>query len=421
MYSFGPACRGRSQAVAHVDMDCFFASCDRLRRPELVGKPLVVAWGASRIRGSRNPRGVVVCAGYEVRPLGVRAGMSLAQALRRAPAAVYIEPSHGLYGRKSDEVYELLRRYSPTVERASVDEFYIDLTGCCGALGRGDDWTRESLLDLGREIRAWVRQAAGLPCSLGIARNRMLAKIASDASKPNGVLSLEPDKEPMFLDSLPIDVLPGVGPQTKVLFQRLGVFTVADFKRFPASTWSRLLGRWGESLVRSAAGECDRRVEAGDRSAFQDRTDPALPTKSASANTTLLEDTRDPERLKRLLLGLVERVCPRLREMRVRAQTVTVRVRYSDFEEHTRAATLASPTDWEPDAFRSAVESFDALWQAGRPVRLIGVTLSHFAAAAPWTDLFGRGRRIERLERSIDAIRERFGRRAIQFASSVIE
>jgi DNA polymerase-4 len=276
-------------------------------------------------------------------------------------------------------------------------------------------------LDLGREIRALVRQAAGLPCSLGIARNRMLAKMASDASKPNGVLSLESDKEPMFMDSLPIDALPGVGSQTKVLFQRLGVYTVADFKRFPASTWSRLLGRWGESLVRSAAGECDRRVEAGDRSAFQDRTDPALPAKSASANMTLFEDTRDRERLKRLLLGLVERVCPRLREMRVRAQTVTVRVRYSDFEEHTRAATLSSPTDWEPDAFRSASESFDALWVPGRAVRLVGVTLSHLVAAEARVDLFGEGRRIERLERSIDSIRDRFGNRAIQFASSVTE
>lgn len=414
MYGFRPA-------VAHVDMDCFFASCDRLGRPELAGKPLVVAWGASRIRSGRRPRGVVVCASYEVRPRGVRAGMSLAQALARAPGAIFIEPSHDLYGRKSDEVYDLLRRYSPVVERASIDEFAIDLTGCCRAHRMGDDWTPGALADLGRDMREQVRRRTGLPCSVGLARNRMLAKLAGDASKPNGLLSLESDIESGFLDSLRIEALPGVGPHTQSLFQRLGVFTVADFKRFPSSTWSRLLGRWGESLVRLASGDCDRLVVAGDRSAFHDRTDPALPAKSASADATLAEDARDPERLRRLLLGLVERVCPRLRGMGLRARTVAVRVRYSDFEEHTRAATLRSPTDWEADVFARVSACFDELREPGRPVRLVGVTLSRLTRDEAPRDLFDGGPRVERLERSIDAIRGRFGSRAIRFASSVTE
>jgi DNA polymerase-4 len=465
MYGFRPR-------VAHVDMDCFFVSCERRRRPEWSGRPLVVAWGASRIRPGRRPRGVVLCASYEVRPRGLRAGMSLAEAVSRAPGALFVEPGQGLYSQMSDRVLELLGRFSPAVERASVDEFYVDLTGCCGTLSGPGDWTPERLRDVGLEIRRTVAFETGLPCTVGIARNRMLAKMAGDAAKPDGAavsgpwrsngaapsragrsngealshpgwpngealshpgwpngealshpgwpkgtFSLDPDQELVFLDSLPIGALPGVGRKTEALFRRLGVQTVADFKRVPGPAWRLRLGRWGEALARLARGEEAPGVRPGDRAAFGGR---AADAQSASANSTLPEDTADPERLRRALLGLVERVGPRLRELGSRARVVGARVRYGDFEEHTRARTLQTATDWEPEIFRAARACWDELWRAGRAVRLVGVFASDLEPAAAGSgDLFEDRPRIGRLERSIDSIRERFGARAIRFAAGV--
>jgi DNA polymerase-4 len=431
MYSFRPR-------VAHVDMDCFFVSCERLRRPGLRERALVVAWGASRLRASSRPRGVVLCASYEARPFGLRAGMSLAMAVRLCPAATYIEPSHEIYGEKSDAVFSLLRRFSPAVERASVDEFFLDLTGCRRALVGGEadgsaplavDWKADALERAGRMFREAVRREVGLPSSVGIARNRLLAKLGSDRSKPGGLKVIEPEAEAAFLEPLPVGALPGVGPKTQLLLERLGVRTVGELQKFPLSPLTRRMGRWGQSLVRSAWGDRDdpiaggparQSVAGGDRAAFHDRTDPDLPAQSASANTTLVEDCADPDRLRRILLGLVERVCPRLRGMRTRACAVTVRVRYSDFEEHTRAAPTAAPTDWEGDVYRAARGAFDELYVPGRPVRLVGVSL-HRLVETGERDLFGRSERVASLERSIDRIHDRFGGRAIRFASSVAE
>jgi DNA polymerase-4 len=380
--------------ILHVDMDAFFVSVELLDRPELRGKPVVVG-------GQPDQRGIVSTASYEARKYGIHSAMALRTAGRLCPHAIFLEPRHHLYSEWSDRVAAILGKYSPVVEMASVDEAYIDLAGTerlhGPPLAAADTLLRE------------ITGTTGLPCSAGLARTRLVAKVASDQAKPRGLVWVPAESEEAFLAPLDVRRIPGIGKVTEAALKAAGIEKVGQLAATSQEKLEQEFGRWGTALYRKARG--------GDTYEFFVDAEP----KSISHNQTFSEDTQDRGQMDATLSHLCQKAMKRLREAGLSASTVTVTIRYAGFDTYTRARTLREPTHLDPIVFEAVNQLFDRNWNRKRKVRLLGVALSQFTHGGEQLDLLDASRRekLERLAKATDALRDRFGFSKIQFGGSV--
>lgn len=373
--------------ILHVDLDAFFASVELLDRPELVGKPVVV--------GHRVPRSIVTAANYAARRFGVTAAMPMGRALQLCPQAVVLPPHYGRYTEMSRRFRDACLSITPLVEQASIDEAYLDVAGARGIFG--------SPYEIAVRLRAEVqRLTGGLTCSVGAATSVPVAKIASSAAKPDGLLIVPASETLAFLEPLAIGRLPGVGPSAVERLRRIGVETVRDARAADDSTLLAAIG--------SAATAGLRRLTLG---IGRTVVHPARREKSVGHSVTFVENIGDPQRIEGILLDLADRVAQRLRTANLSARTVTLTMRRPDFTTVTRSRTLPEPVDVGRALHRAAVELYRAHAWYGEPLRLVGVRAEHVEDAAQSSSLWSEHDAWGGVERTADALRARFGRSVV--------
>lgn len=384
------------RSILHIDMDAFFVSVEQVRDPSLLGKPVIVG-------GDPKGRGVVAAASYEARKYGIHSAQSVARAKRLCPHAVFLRGSHHLYSEFSGRIFDILDRYSPLVEPMSLDEAYMDLTGCERLHG--------PMTDTAVRIHNEIKNTIGINASVGMAANKLMAKIASGMAKPNGLLRILPGHEAAFLAPLAIGRIPGIGPKSGEQFKRMGIHTVRDLAQLPLELLEEVYGEWGNRLYQKARGVCRSPVLKHDD------------TRSVSRETTLEEDSTDPAFLESTLSYLVEKAASQLREEGLRARCVSLKLRYSDFKTVTRSRTLSNAACEDHVIFDTVVGLFRKLFTRRTRVRLIGVALSSLTAGAPpQMELFENldAGHWQKLYRGIDRIREKYGFRSILRGSSFL-
>lgn len=330
--------------ILHLDLDAFYASVETLMNPALEGKPLIVAMG------DIASRGVVATASYAARRFGLHSAMPLREAVRLCPQAVIVPVRHGLYSEYSRRVMALVREVSPIVEQISIDEAYIEILP---NLGNAAERAREIQQRIGQELR--------LGCTIAVATNKLVSKIACNTVKPQGFIVVPAGEEQAFLAPLPIDKLPGAGKVTRSKLTRWNVRTIGDLSRVPAAELRAAFGRLGVYLQDAALGRDDSPVVTDSRQ------------KSQSAENTFDRDTRDPNQVGALIRELCQEVSRALEKGEFRARTIVLKLRYSDFTTITRQVTLKKPIAESADILTCARQLLDDHWDGRRPVRLIGV------------------------------------------------
>jgi DNA polymerase-4 len=335
-----------SRAIVHLDLDAFFAAVEVLEDESLAGKPIAVG-------GRPEERGVVSTASYEARAFGVRSAMPMYRAVEACPDLIIVPPRHDVYGRYSRQVMALLRQVTPLVEQTSVDEAYLDLTE------EGETW--DDAVDQARELQARVKQETRLSASLGIATNKLVAKVASDRDKPGGLTVVPPGEEATFLAPLPVRVLWGIGAVTAANLAEMGVTTVGELARVPVEDLRARFGRNGAAMARHAQG-IDRRPVVTEHE-----------TKSVSQERTFVRDLRRRDDLKRQLWRMSQGVARRLQRAGLAGGTIAIKMRFADFTSLTRQMSLMVPTDDAKEIYRAALVLLERTWQPGQPVRLLGV------------------------------------------------
>jgi DNA polymerase IV len=374
------------RTILHVDLDAFFAAVEQRDRPELRGMPVAVGIGGS------NDRGVVSAASYEARKFGVHSAMPIRTARRLCPDCIFVPVDGAKYQRVSREVMAILRRFTPLVEPISIDEAFLDVTGSRALFGDGES--------IAQQVKVAVRAEVELTISVGVAATKLVAKVASDLRKPDGLVVVEPGTEAAFLAPLPIARLWGVGPSTATALRDFGVLTIGDLAALDRAALVRRFGRHGASLVDRAHGVDGDPVDDPDRA------------KSVSHEHTFDEDTADPEVLERTLLAMAEGVSGRLRHAGLKAGTVTVKIRDSSFQTVTRQRGLPEPSDMTEPIWRTAVQLARPEMR-GKRIRLLGVAASGFGVREQ-LGLFEAGDdRQRKVVEAADEVRERFGTRAI--------
>jgi DNA polymerase-4 len=369
--------------IAHLDLDCFFVSVERIKNPALNGKPVAVG-------GSADGRGVVASASYEARKFGVRSAMPTRRALQLCPQLIVVGGNHKDYGDYSNRLYERMLDFTPIIERASIDEMYLDFTGCESLYGN-------DLPAFMKTLQQLVLKEFSLPCTIALASNKYVAKIAAGTVKPAGVCYVAHGKEKKFLAKLPIDVIPGVGPKTATLLRDKGLHTVADIQQASVVQMSALLGEAGLHLSRIAEG-------GGPDELTVDRE-----RKSISREETFDHDIGDPGQLSKVLHSLSEDVCSTLRSYHWKAKTVTLKLRYADFKTLTRAVTI-DPTDDDTVVLGSVTGLLRVAYSGKKSVRLLGVRLSNFSGSeGEELSLFPGDRRRSQMFDAVDKLRKKFG------------
>jgi DNA polymerase-4 len=382
-------------SILHIDMDAFYASVELIERPELVGKPVII--------GGSGGRGVVLSATYEARALGVHAAMPMSAAKRLAPQATVISPSHHKYSEVSDAVMEIFSDVTPEVEAISLDEAFLDVSGARRRLG--------TPTFIGEYIRARIEEEQKITCSVGIAANKFVAKLASTAIKPNGCLVVPPARVIDFLHPLPVGALWGVGPKTEEQLLRLGLRSVADVANTPVSTLERALGfGLAHHLSELSWGRDDRLVISESRE------------KSISNEVTFSSDIDDHEELLKQLLELSEQVAKRLREQGLAGYTITLKLRYSDFKTITRSKKQDRAVDTAFEIYGSIKRLFDELRLQRVRVRLVGVKVDGLIESSEvWAQLDLGLPEVawQKAERAMDKASDRFGQGAVRPARLV--
>jgi len=380
------------RAILHIDMDAFYASVEEQDRPELKGKPLIV--------GGTGGRGVVAAASYAVRRFGVRSAMPMREALQRCPQAVVVHPRMARYKEISDQVFAIFREFTPEVEGLSLDEAFLDVTASQQLLGSPEK--------IGAEIRRRIAAQTGLTASVGIASNKLLAKIASDLNKPDGMCRIDAGNLREILDPLPIQKLFGVGQKTLPMVLAAGIRTFGDARTASGTMLWRAFGKHGKAMRDRATGLDDRPVE------------PAREEKSISAEETFDEDIRVAAELRTQLTALADRTASRLRAQKLLAGRVCVKIRRKDFTTYTRQRALEPPTQ-DTAVVTAAAQALLSTWLAAQPgaaVRLLGVGVSDLQVQLQ-TDLFSGPLpdSAARLDSAMDGIRDRFGEGLLTRAS----
>jgi DNA polymerase-4 len=394
--------------ILHLDLDAFFCAVEEKYQPDLRGKPFAVG-------GSPDARGVVASCSYAARRFGVRSAMPMARALRLCPDLLVLTHRHGKYGEESREVMKIVREMAGKVEQISIDEAFLDVSN-----------SPEPGEALARRLQARILAEMRLPCSIGVATNKLVAKIATDFGKgqaktdgpPNAVCVVPPGEEASFLAPLPASALWGVGPKTAARLAEFGMHTIGDIASRPAGDLVRLFGMHGESLARGARGENNSPVEESHE------------VKSISRETTFAKDVRDWDRLQETLRQLSEGVARQLRKAGLAGATVKIKVRWPDFTTFTHQTTLPHPTDQEEVISSAAIDLFKAKWvPPGKPVRLLGVGMSSLTAASEmsrqltlWESASNPepeespdvAAKKQRLDQAVESLQERFGEGTIR-------
>ncbi len=372
-----------ARTIFHIDMDAFFASVEQQTHPELRGKPIVVC-------GDPKGRTAVAAASYEARKYGVKAGMNLYEARKLCPHVILVPGDPEKYVCTAVEIIRYLTTLTPYVEVYSVDEAFMDVTGTAHLYG--------GPLDMARLIKKWIRNRFGLTCSIGIAPNKLLAKIASDVNKPDGIFRLEEKDVKDFMETLELGEVPGIGKRTETILNRLGIRTCGDLANFPVKTLKLIFGINGEKLHRMAQG-----IDP----------DPVLPyahepeVKSMGHSLTLPEDTASLKTLKRHLLQLSEQVGRRLRKHGFRGKTVTLVLRYSNFHTFSRRKTLNTYLDDGREIYRAACRILDEC-DLVLPIRLIGVSVSTLVKNVEQLSLY-RDPRGSLFTKAVDEVNNKYG------------
>jgi len=387
------------RTVFHVDMDAFFVSVEELFDPTPKGKPVVVG-------GRPNERGVVAAASYAARKFGVHSAMPLRTAYKQCPQAIFVEGHPERYRECSGRVHEVLNGFSPKVEMASIDEAYLDMTGTERLLGPP--------LRAAHALHQAIKDATALNCSIGIAASRLMAKVASDLAKPNGVLWVMPGQEARLLAPLPVRKIPGVGKVMEKSLHDLGVSTVCDLAKLDATFLEERFGKWGLALAGKAQG-----LDAGGW--YDEEIGAATDPKSISHEHTFSRDTANADQLESTLARLSQMVGRRLRENGLYARTVQLKLRYSDFSTITRAHSLARPTQVDNEILDEVLTLFRRYWKHGAAVRLLGVQASSLDKAEPQPDLLrgGESQKWRRLLFAADRLRDKYGETVVSLASAV--
>jgi DNA polymerase-4 len=390
----GPLSRPR---ICCLDLDTFFVSVERVLDPSLEGKPVVVG-------GRPGSRGVVTAASYEVRRFGVKSGMSLVEAGKLAPNAIYLPTRGDTYSDYAESVRDIARRYSPTVVVASIDEMFLDLSGCERLYAReGDDNDDVAIERAVLELTAAVADELGLPSSAGLATSKVISKVASNLAKPRGVMLVPAGVERAVLAPLPVRAFPGIGPVAEGKLHAAGYRTLGDIASAPLAELQKTFGAWAESILRGVRGD-----SCGDlgreRPAFAEHDPEGETAGSISNERTFREDVSDPGSIESVLCGLCERVCWRARKRGIKARTVTLKLRYSDFHTLTRSRTL-SPTNSELELYPVVKQLLTMARTRELPVRLLGIQLSNLGVFQQLS-LFDD---YENVDSVVDDIRERYG------------
>lgn len=374
-------------------MDAFFASVEQRDNPELQGKPVLV--------GGDGSRGVVAAASYEARKFGCHSAQPTVIAKRLCPNAIIVSGRHSDYRAVSKQVFEILERFSPAIQPISIDEAFLDVTGSTKLFG--------SPTEIAKQIRALIKQETQLTCSVGVAPNKFLAKLASDMDKPDGLTVIHPDRIQQTLDPLPINKLWGVGQSTERTLNALGIRTVKDLRAHPLESLQSRLGELGEHLYKLARGIDDRPVRI-DRQA-----------KSISHEHTFETDLESADEVRSLIARQSQDVARRLRKHNRYARTISIKVRFGDFETITRSTTLENQTDETRVIHDSARTLFDEWAKSFRPVRLIGVAVSQLTDAPASPGLFDTQDHAKdrAVDQTSDQINTRFGKDAITRASAL--
>ena len=375
--------------IAHFDLDSFFVSVEMLLDPSLLGKAVVVG-------GSRD-RGVVTTCSYEARKFGVRSAMPMRKAMELCPHAIIVKSSYGQYAKYSAWVTNIIASNAPLYEKASIDEFYIDLTGM-DTFFNPLEWTIK--------LRQTIMDETGLPISFGLATNKLVAKIATDEAKPNGYLFVTPGKEKEFLAPLPVEKLGGVGKKSHQTLLGLGIYTIGDILKYDAGLLEKALGKWGSQLVRQANGFSDSVVS------------PHRESKSISAENTFEENTADINILLAQLVGQAERVAYELRQEKKFTTCVAIKFRNANFETSTRQITIPA-TIADSDIIKAATDLFTKLYVPGTLVRLLGVRLSGLTDTGVQTNLFDNKTEQHALYEAIDAVKNKFGKSVLRKARTI--
>ena len=370
--------------VLHVDADAFFASVEQALRPELKGLAVIVGG---------TDRGVVTAASYEARKYGVHSAMPVVQAKRLCPHGVFLKPTFEAYKQFSDRMFAIMKAYSPLVETTSIDEGYVDLTGTF-RLHNAPPWEIADIML--REIRSTL----DINASGGLAGSKIEAKMATSLAKPNGLLYLEPNKASVILGALPVQAVPGVGKRASELLKQHGIYTIGDIAKTSRSHMKSILGHWGEKLLEFATGNTFGEV----------RSQPRECRKSYSKARTLAVDTQDYGSVRHLARKLAEKLAARLREDKIGACTITLKVRYSDFKESSRSMSLREPTDVNARILWCLDELFWKTVTRRTRIRQIGVKLSGIDQPGVQGNLFDPSLpKRQCLDRAVDTIRNKYG------------
>ncbi len=387
------------RTIFHIDADAFFASVEEVLDPPLKGKPIIVG-GRGLRPGQEYCRGVVACPNYEARKLGVKTAMPLMTAARLAPRAIFIPGHFEEYHHFSQKIADILYSFSPDIEPMSLDESFLDATGCLHF------W--DSAETMARAIKKKIHDTLSLTVSIGVASNKPCAKIASDFQKPDGLTIIPHGEEKEFLALLPIERIPGVGSKTTELLHAAKIRTIGELADAPKSLLHTLLGVRGDYLYEVANGRTSDEIQTGET------------VKSVSRSTTLEHNTTDYEFIEALLLYLTQRCCKRLRELRLSARTVSVTIRYADFSTHTKQRTLHIPSSYDAVISREMIRLFREFVQRGRLIRLVGVAVSDLCPLSDQYTIFQpKSTRFAQLYEGIDRVREKFGHDIVSLASTL--
>ncbi|MBS1518107.1 MAG: DNA polymerase IV [Bacteroidetes bacterium] len=383
--------------IFHVDMDAFFASCEEAINPSLKLKPLVV--GGTR----EDKRSIVACPNYLARAKGVRTAMPLTRAMLLVPDGNFIRSTRGLYSDYSKRVREIFYRYTPAVQPVSVDEAYLDVTGVLH-LHSNDH------LQLAEKIRKEIKDTLKITCSIGIAVNKICAKIASKLNKPDGVTLVPFGNEREFLSKMSIDKIPGVGKSTQLKLRKYGIELIGDILKFDQSFYDKEIGFHTSFLLNVANGKGSDTVKENDDE-----------RKSLSKENTFYEDVSDRDFLLSELYYLMEKCCQKLRKVKLKGRTITVKVKYFDFTVNQRSYTTLKYSNLETDFYEDAVMLLDKMLASKKKIRLLGVRFSEFVAGddAVQENLFDDVDKKEKLLNKLDTIRKKYDFGIVKFGRTM--
>ncbi|HEY5368288.1 MAG TPA: DNA polymerase IV [Hanamia sp.] len=376
-----------SPIIAHFDLDSFFVSVEILKDPSLKGKPVIV--------GGQNERGIVTTCTYEARKFGVHSAMPMKTAMRMCPQAIVVSGTYSDYTKYSKWVTDIIASNAPLFEKASIDEFYVDLQG----MERFFDPLKWTI-----ELRALITNETGLPISFGIAKNKMVAKMATNEAKPNGYLYVPSGKEKEFLAPLEVNKIPGIGDQANKILTYHKIKFIRDIHNSTPENLEKLLGKWGYELWNRAKG-----THASTISQYRE-------SKSISKENTFHENVSDVEYLMSEIVRMTEKICFDLRKEKKVTGCVTIKLRYPDFETTSRQSSIPY-TSADDQIIPIAKALFHQLYKKGKPVRLLGVRLSNFSNEALQANLFHDTERKNGLYKALDEVKTRFGKSSVVRAS----